>query len=526
MSEFNVGDQVELVTPHDCWSPPSSGALGVITQIDQRRMDVHGGKDAIKVRWDDWDGYLGTREYWINAEYIVLARPKTFYLVAIQGRQVLTLSGHPTFDDGRKASAYAKKLSTEMGCKVEPRRFAKTDNSEWREREKKRLDDGTYLPMPDGWDLIPIEDHFLHLSKENPSQVAFTESAEKGILDRQTKMNPGRYLQRYYPALPDLDRKRLIALVDKAGQIHFARTADEIQYVYENGPNSCMSGSDRDFESSIHPVRVYGDSDLQLAYLKDDDEEIYARCLVWPERKLFGRRYGDEARLTQALCELGYKEGKFFGAKIRKIINDGRIVLPYIDWTPNVKNDGKHLIIVDEPSGLTGDSQDGFATVSEYCQRYNQWFCTEDNSDGDDCTTFHNVIVDEKGTTQRWCEDAVDSHACRIANRYYDNNLCVQMHNGAYKLKSQLLAGGGFICAISDYGGYDRDKIVLADGREVLSDFFHSYGGFTCAGNGKNYISSYGDNQKVMVGLQPYSREYLNSRPGIEAEIARGLIAA
>jgi hypothetical protein len=88
------------------------------------------------------------------------------------------------------------------------------------------------------------------------------------------------------------------------------------------------------FKSSLHPTRVYGDSDLRLAYLQDENERVTARGLVWEDRKLYARLYGNSDVLKKLLEDAGYsyQEG-FHGARVRAIPNKGTYLMPYIDWT-------------------------------------------------------------------------------------------------------------------------------------------------------------------------------------------------
>src|SRR5690606_7560176 len=111
-----------------------------------------------------------------------------------------------------------------------------------------------------------------------------------------------------------------------------AATPDDIENVYLKGPNSCMSHDLSEFSSPEHPTRVYGDSDLQVAYIVNSSGNISARVLVWPEKKLYGRIYGDEDRMSDMLEEAGYERGDLDGARIRRIpIRDRQYVMPYLD---------------------------------------------------------------------------------------------------------------------------------------------------------------------------------------------------
>jgi hypothetical protein len=170
---------------------------------------------------------------------------------------------------------------------------------EWRLREQRRFDLNEYEALP--WDLPVIEDHYAHVSVEDGAKVAFTPSHEKGMVDVQVRMKPGRYLTKFYPHLSaDKVREYAIAL-DKAIGVRFAVTADDIVRVYLNGPNSCMSHATNTYASNpVHPCAVYGDSDLQLAYLaaKDITDPTFVPLPV----RLCGprRKYGCASTVTRA----------------------------------------------------------------------------------------------------------------------------------------------------------------------------------------------------------------------------------
>ena len=163
----------------------------------------------------------------------------------------------------------------------------------WRARERGRLDYGAYTPVPwfdDGRLTMPT-DHFTHISTDDPTQIAFTENEEKGRQDRQTRMRPGRYLERYFP---DLDADTVRAYATEIGApaetFRVASTPAEIERVYEHGPRSCMSKSLDAYASRVHPVTVYGEpGDLRLAYLGDAHDATARASKVMAECSALAR---------------------------------------------------------------------------------------------------------------------------------------------------------------------------------------------------------------------------------------------
>lgn len=288
---------------------------------------------------------------------------RPFYLVAVRNGEFIELPGE-AFENGERAEERASALAGELGCKVQPRRRAAAPD--WRERQRRRLQEGFYTPPPEGWDLAPVDGHFLHLSKRDARKLAFTESPEKGEQDKTTQIKPGRYLERYYPALGIDARRRYIAMVDPPPPVSFATTAEEIERVYTNGPQSCMSGPACDYASHCHPTHIYADSDFAVAYLAGENGRVTARVLVETAKRAFPSLiYGDRARMELALAAAGYRPARsyaeFEGSRIRIIENENNpseIVITSLDFGPwDVSPCGRHLFY--SPSGCVWGSTCG-----------------------------------------------------------------------------------------------------------------------------------------------------------------------
>jgi hypothetical protein len=204
----------------------------------------------------------------------------------------------------------------------------------WRLREEARFLTGAYASVPWAGKLPPIPDHYAHLSTAKAGLIAFTDTPEKAAADIQTPIKPGRYLARFYPNLASHEVRDLQESMPRAAKLRFAITADDIERIYVTGPQSCMSHEAAQFDGPCHPVRVYGDSDLQLAYITNTAGLPTARALIWAEKKRHGRMYGHETLLAQALERAGYESEEFTGARIRRIPVGGdaaQVVMPYID---------------------------------------------------------------------------------------------------------------------------------------------------------------------------------------------------
>ncbi|MEN3238629.1 hypothetical protein PUR29_34885 [Methylobacterium ajmalii] len=490
---------------------PPLGATGTVIS------NSHG---SVSVQFDDWreddDETVSTWACYVDR--LMALEPPAFYLVMIQDKKVVRV-GTYTFGNGKAAAEMARRLTEEYGCKVQPRRIAADANSdEWRERERVRFGNGEYIAMPAEWDLSPITDHFLHPSRDDPTKLAFIESPEKGVLDRQTRVTPGRYLERYYPHLSQVERNRYIAMIDKPDGLHFAITADDIVMTYTRGPSSCMSHHTEKFQSRpIHPVKPYAGGDLQVAYLMRDGT-VTARALAWPERKLYGRPYGDIARIERALQDAGYKHGPLIGARLVKIWHEDykRYIAPYIDYQkclhdPDPDKHEGFLVIPEEGHGeLSARHTDGFAHPMKRCPRLGLFFPGH----------FFPVQISDT-VVEQWSERAVSEYAVLLYDEdrgreyYYPRERTVELDGHGPVLIEQI----DRYAVRSDLSGemiYKGSAVTLIDGRKCSPrEFRYNYGivckgsrkcvlpehGYTLAGNGSTYSHAYLDETAAKMGL-------------------------
>lgn len=218
----------------------------------------------------------------------------------------------------------------------------------WQRRERERMADGTYRPVP--WaHLDSFPDHFVHLSTltgpDDPPMVAYTPDPEAGHCDKQIRVKPGKYLERFYSHLRTEERSDLVRLCKApADTFRLASTADDIETLYRNARiGSCM-GPDSEHVFTEHPTRAYGDSDLAVAYLGELDDAS-ARTVVWPARKLFIRIYGPDA-IRIALMHAGYRPGSAQGARIRCIpFGRNSVLMPYLDGIDGATIDGDYIVL-------------------------------------------------------------------------------------------------------------------------------------------------------------------------------------
>lgn len=301
--------------------------------------------------------------------------------------------------------------------------------ADWREREQLMFNHGIYRSPPWTRELLAIADHYAHVSVDDPTMLAFTQSPEHGERNRQTRIKPGRYLQAHYPHLTPKQvayyaewfRSGQKPPKEVDGQLMFATTQDEIVEVYENGPDSCMHGDDC--------VRVYAAGDLAVAWVKSPQGDVLSRALCWPAKKVYGRVYPDDDEngpdLIARLRSLDYQHlhqsaGGFEGARLLKIETVGTYVMPYIDSSYGVCDDGEYWTMsqnydyaCSSTVGILEPVDD--RPICDYCEeRY------------DDGSTVYRYFSDRFGA--EWCEYCADHNTfyCEGTERSYsDSNECV-----------------------------------------------------------------------------------------------------
>jgi hypothetical protein len=292
----------------------------------------------------------------------------------------------------------------------------------WEAREYAR-DYQSYKKPPWTGHIPRIRGHYAHISISDPTKIAYTPSPEYGQRNRKVTIRPGRYLKQFYPHISDAEIARLVGDMGRdysEYDLAFAASADDIERVYKRGPNSCMSKSADIYDSHCHPVRVYGDSDLKLAYLQlKKDQRITARALVWPEAKKIGRIYGDILRLRKMLTDLGYDQedemGKdLMGAKIRRIHDTNhpdRLVMPYIDGTQSYRVVDKDWVEIDDASenacyqnGLDGEP-DSCSYSCEHCG---------DGVHEDDAYS----VMTSRRNVETWCIGCYENNSTRCEHSH------------------------------------------------------------------------------------------------------------
>jgi hypothetical protein len=268
---------------------------------------------------------------------------------------------------GRSFYAYYYNKPADMHFRYSLRKVAV--EQDFIAREAARTDNPIRLP-----EEIAVHDAYYsyHMAEIiPPATISFYRSREDAWADKRTEMKLGRYLREYNPRLDDntiADACAKIGVTFVTDVVlKMARTREEIRMVYENGPDSCMSGTNN-VQGGVHPVECYASEDLAVAYL-DRDGEITARTLVNPMKMQYLRIYGDNVRLSTMLEKLGYKQSNkaLAGAKLLKIKvpdSERHCFLPYLDGNYSEVDDmGDHFVVYAPPQRYSGNTS-GYISVA------------------------------------------------------------------------------------------------------------------------------------------------------------------
>lgn len=286
------------------------------------------------------------------------------------------------------------------------------DTPLWHLREQARFAYQAYDPLPDAvlsaLDPEKIKHLYPHLPVKpgNTGQIAYTQSATAGVMDRQAVMRAGRFIRQFARLETNDETVKQLAAVVTAHldhQFKHSREREDYKRVYIDGPSSCMSYDDSGKEFSrlkvdgafVHPCEVYAhpDNDLELVWCELGGN-IIARTIVNKKRMQYPRVYAKESvaraqqRMEQYLEDLGYHrhDHALSDQKLLRISPTAyprAIICPYIDvHNLGVEIEDDHLIV---GGGYTANHETG--CLSSYdTARGNYWecVCCGDDYDEDD----------------------------------------------------------------------------------------------------------------------------------------------
>lgn len=228
----------------------------------------------------------------------------------------------------------------------------------WHARELNRLSRGTYKSIPkQALNLLSKEQleivngYFPHLSEVDESMIAYTATHEKGEADIQTRIKPGRFLNKVLPGIDNELVKSFAAIFSstKGLRLVVEKSPDAFSYAYLNLKNSgsCMD-SRNSFSGCVvngkvvHPsIAYYHESnDLHIIYAVNHEGTIIARCIGRKDEMKHTRVYFDKNipdslnKMFLLLVDAGweYDEDCLLDVVISKITTDNdKVICPYID---------------------------------------------------------------------------------------------------------------------------------------------------------------------------------------------------
>lgn len=343
----------------------------------------------------------------------------------------------------------------------------------WVIREVARFEFGVYKKqMPKHFERLRAKRpdlwwHFVHVSVDDPTMVAYTPSAEYGKRDRQVRTKVGKYITQFYCEHLSSEEIRAIANMCKPNEVKFAATREEITRVYVEGPGSCMSG---DSWGSRHPCEVY-EGDFRLGFIEDSSGGILARGLVHDPSKTWVRVYGDEGQtLADAFRSMGFERANAWpnGAKLKRIERGDGVLMPYIDGgVQSVTDCGSHFeISSDGEYSCTGTN--GYLDLDDHlteCDNCGGRYDAEEEgaySEHHDmricpnCEDRHFVYA----YTGRRHQDYVrEDEVIEVAGEYYVNDTTVLADHDIHE------------CAYSCEFFHLDELVTTADGDLVHSDY-------------------------------------------------------
>lgn len=309
----------------------------------------------------------------------------------------------------------------------------------------------------------------VEVSKEDRSQLSFYRTIDDFYSDKRTRSRPGRLLSQMFPFLSQSDLHKLVMVFEKRLsplEVLFSQDPDEIETVYLKGPSSCMSKGLSHYDSAIHPSRVYAGPDLAVAY----DAHYSSRAVVWPDKKIYSRVYGDTDRFTDALESIGYTKGgedDFQGARLRKIEDGSGYVMPYVDFCDDVDDGGDYWIAggFEYNCRNTNGLLDYNVTRCDCCGgRINEDYYVVTHIGDIYCSSCadYNLVLCEATGDYFTNDEMVDTPGLDYHLSYHA--CATPLHRSRYGILECCVSNVFFIADREDY-------ITLADGSHVLNTY-------------------------------------------------------
>ena len=362
---------------------------------------------------------------------------------------------------------------------------------------------------PLDWQQLLLE--WPHVSRMDPTRLAYTPSQKYGEGDRQLVTSIGKYLNRHWPHVPDHLRRDAVASYT-FDEIRIVRTTPEIIQGIEEGPRSCMQSGygsipfttsdrarmiawfkDRDSEEprwGRHPYSVYSPALGWGMAVRVNGSEFLGRALVLETGNVkcfvrtYGRRSADEDQsssdhvLEQWLQNQGYEFVGAWpqGARLLRLKHpDGGILAPYLDGNiQKVSIGDAHHLRIDEDGDLSctdtfGQAEDVDDGDYSACER-----CGDRTSDGEltTVTRHEDLQVCEDCVTRYYTHvrgDTGPSSAWRNYREYYvQDDQAAELQCGSYSIDTEHPPED--VVQLEDGDWAEADDTVCIDGEYYLSE--------------------------------------------------------
>jgi hypothetical protein len=252
----------------------------------------------------------------------------------------------------------------------------------WHRRETLRIQYGIYRTsvLTEALNCAWPGQFAVHVSRDDPEQIAYTASPEDGERDKQLRMSPGRFLRKHFTLFSDKQIQDLeqIHKTDLDSSYLVARTKDTIYKVYTEmvGDTGCMRREAKHFPGNIHPSIIYTGPGFGVAYLQDKGK-IIARCVIWvnpndPNDKRAVRIYGHPTLRRKLLAD-GFVFKPLVGAKVAKVPvpgYDNHYYMSYLDGPEGNQSDrqashakisGDHIELISQEEASSLGQQASYA---------------------------------------------------------------------------------------------------------------------------------------------------------------------
>lgn len=230
----------------------------------------------------------------------------TFQIVKINPPHLEYCYEYGEYETAQEANNFCSILMQQFqGTKFQPRKVGDI-------KSPKEAYDAS--PDKDFFDKLSLGHHYPLRHPKETSLITYTDGRSVHTV------HISNFLRNTYFHSDDLRRGAAFKFenISFKDEVQFTESYDDVKSVYA-GITSCMSYyPDRYYSDDSPAYHAYSEGDLRVAYIRDNGR-LVARTVVWPEKKIFGRIYGDQLKMTMGLIELGYHFGlvnEWIGAKI------------------------------------------------------------------------------------------------------------------------------------------------------------------------------------------------------------------